>query len=428
MNKIFQKLVIFTIFVSILTSFFSAAYAEERLSHAEANKIFWEGAAIFNEGEYEKGMDIWFKAVEAGHIDAILHFSRHYYRIDWWDRDRAIALLLWGVELELSGQGYRAYIDRSEINELYLWLGFILRDGDANDKAKAITFFKCRPDYESNRKYLAELGVNNWDGKPPSDAEWKAAIASFPKWIPAWEVGDTSPPIGQTPPATAQAPPAAAQPPATGSTGASTSQGRTLTQAEIQRFNENPSELVDLLADADVDLGEAIKNGLNINARNSVGSTALMLAADQNINMWVVRHLLEAGADVNARNNNGSTALMAAANQYIVEDLLEAGADINARNNNGSTALLLAVYRRNINVVIPLLQAGANANVRNNDGYTALMYAASQGDVQAVRFLLGYGADVNARDNLGASVGYHALRSRNYSDVILILRNAGLRE
>jgi ankyrin repeat protein len=67
--------------------------------------------------------------------------------------------------------------------------------------------------------------------------------------------------------------------------------------------------------------------------------------------------LLDHGADVNARNSGGLTALMiaAASNQAeMVSLLINSGADKNAKDENGNTALGIAQSKGN-DAVIKLL-------------------------------------------------------------------------
>ncbi len=53
----------------------------------------------------------------------------------------------------------------------------------------------------------------------------------------------------------------------------------------------------------------ALEKGADVNAKDSLGRTALMLACQQGF-LDVARALVEAGADVNARDAHGRTPLM----------------------------------------------------------------------------------------------------------------------
>lgn len=78
-----------------------------------------------------------------------------------------------------------------------------------------------------------------------------------------------------------------------------------------------------------------------------------------------VEALLGANADVNAKNELGSTALMAASyagHLQVVRLLLAANADVNAKRRNGNTALVVAAYRGHQAIVQALLAAKANVN------------------------------------------------------------------
>lgn len=70
----------------------------------------------------------------------------------------------------------------------------------------------------------------------------------------------------------------------------------------------------------------------------------------------VVRYMLDRGVDVNAKDSAGNTALIAAATagQWEMTDLLlKAGADVNAVNSSGNTALMGAVAKGNIEITKP---------------------------------------------------------------------------
>ena len=94
-------------------------------------------------------------------------------------------------------------------------------------------------------------------------------------------------------------------------------------------------------------LKAAIAAGVDVNARDSRGSTALMHATNKGYPL-LVSLLLEAQADVNVRAPDGATALfMAAAHGYteIIELLMKAGADVSIRGPQGKTPVEVAVTR-----------------------------------------------------------------------------------
>ncbi len=103
-----------------------------------------------------------------------------------------------------------------------------------------------------------------------------------------------------------------------------------------------------------------------------------------------------------------------AGNKENVVLFLKAGMDVNAVDKEGSTALMIAAEKGDIELARVLLQNGADVNARNRDGYTALMYAAYKGSAEVVELLLENNADVNARDKDGwTALRYAVLQGRN---------------
>jgi ankyrin repeat protein len=146
-----------------------------------------------------------------------------------------------------------------------------------------------------------------------------------------------------------------------------------------------------------------IRQGADVDARNSYGNTPLISAAQEG-NTRVARLLLQSGALPNLKSNDGWTALMAAASKgdiEIVRALVAAGADVNAYNEVSDTALSLAAYKGHTRVVTLLLTANASADARDESGNTPLINAAMNGHSATVNALLRGSAAVNARNNDG---------------------------
>ena len=183
-------------------------------------------------------------------------------------------------------------------------------------------------------------------------------------------------------------------------------------------------------------VAELLARGADVNAANSDGVTALMIAA-KNGHTQTVAELLNQGANVDAvtsfdddmaltiaalrlnglevdglKSNGGGTALMLAAQNghtAIVLDLLSRdGINVNAAKNDGTTALKIAARNGHAQIVAELLdRGGADVNAVTSDGETALMIAAQGGHTETVAELLNRGANVDA----AASNGETALAS-----------------
>jgi uncharacterized protein len=88
-------------------------------------------------------------------------------------------------------------------------------------------------------------------------------------------------------------------------------------------------------------------------------------------------------------------------NREVVALFIKAGIDINAKEEDGRTALLIAAEKGDVGMAALLADNGADVNARDVDGYTALMYAAYKGNLDLADFLLKHGADVHAKDKDG---------------------------
>ena len=191
-------------------------------------------------------------------------------------------------------------------------------------------------------------------------------------------------------------------------------------------------------------LTRAVSLGLDIDAKDKVGRTALEIVFEMNFikgpkAVNVVKRLLNLGANPNRLGANGETLLMKAVREgehSFVSSLLDSGADIDARDAYGDMPLHIAVKNATARTIKALIEAGADVDAEGayglrpihlvaqlkkvsgviealdgcdiearvntaNGNFTPLMIAASNGNTKALNKLIKKGADVNAKDELG---------------------------
>lgn len=216
-------------------------------------------------------------------------------------------------------------------------------------------------------------------------------------------------------------------------------------------INEAPEavEIVKLLLQAGADTG----------VRDTLGGTLLTVAADGANKPKMIKELIDVGLEVDARDNDGMTALMMASrwnSPQVVKALLEVGADVNAKLEASTTALttdradgdifaaiihgkqtdvpvdagttvlmLAALNNRKPDVVRVLLDAGSDVNARDKVGRTALMLASRWNTSRIIDTLLDAGADIAIKDDEGRQAADYAQENRNLKSRYVQMRLKG---
>ena len=170
----------------------------------------------------------------------------------------------------------------------------------------------------------------------------------------------------------------------------------------------------------------------NINAQDSNGRTALMIAVYNN-DVDTVKALIDRGADINIQDDmKNNPFLYAGAEGYleILKLTIDANADPTITNRYGGTALIPAAEHGYVDVIKELLtRTEIDVNHINNLGWTALMEAIILNDgnekqQQTIQLLIDHGADVNIPDNDNVTPLEHA-RNKGFKKIEEILLKAG---
>lgn len=144
-----------------------------------------------------------------------------------------------------------------------------------------------------------------------------------------------------------------------------------------------------------------------------------------------VKLLLDTGVNVNAKNSRGSNALIGASwtgKQEIVSYLLGVKADVNLAPSGQSTALTAAVIQKHEPIALLLLERRDNPNIVEASVITPPIIAAWQGSLALVKALLTKGANAKyIRPDNGQTALKMAAAAKN-ADMVKALKAAGATE
>ncbi|XP_064638540.1 ankyrin-3-like isoform X2 [Lineus longissimus] len=156
-----------------------------------------------------------------------------------------------------------------------------------------------------------------------------------------------------------------------------------------------------------------IQAGVNPDAHNSGGYTALILAARHG-HADFIKLLVKENCNLQKTvYQTGANALHWAAScgkMDCARVLIEAGCKVDAKSLHGWTPLMVAASNDEISLVNLLLDNGADPEARDIYKGTALHIAASEGALISVEDLLSLGIDVNIKDKFGKTPLHNAAR------------------
>jgi len=195
---------------------------------------------------------------------------------------------------------------------------------------------------------------------------------------------------------------------------------------------------------------DLLEEGLDIDAKDSDGRTALMNATLAN-DIDFFKHLVDFDADPNEQDNQGKSVIsyvILYGNNAMLKYLFKYPVImLNSGDKVGMTPLMYAVEKQQPAIIRFLIKKGANTNIQDKEGNTALHHAIVKNNVGIVKSLLALNADPLIQNNnkqLPLDLAQHLknkeiiaelnkaipayISAKNYTDFLRALKNKTYKE
>lgn len=138
-----------------------------------------------------------------------------------------------------------------------------------------------------------------------------------------------------------------------------------------------------------------IKNGADINAKNSFGNPPLYDAITFRYDK-IAEVLIDKGSDINTAGKDGKTLLHHAESPSLLKKLIKKGADVNARGEDGLTPLHMAAFSNNFEKAKILIENNANVNIKDYDSHLSPLgwLIVDSFDPDMAKLLISHGAEI----------------------------------
>lgn len=192
-------------------------------------------------------------------------------------------------------------------------------------------------------------------------------------------------------------------------------------------FNIKINKFIDIIKKNDINkVKEAIKKVKDINETFSFNkpeftidhATALIIAIINNVDIEIIKLLVEKGADVNYEDENKNTPFLYSTLYYknpdILDFLIKKGADPNHKNILGANALMISLYNDEVKILNKVIELKADVNSQNRGGWSGFMsIAIDKRPIEYAKILVENGADINLKNKSGDNALDIAIKFNN---------------